>query len=227
MLTPLSLRSHIDACSLLLFSTLLSLVYAVLAGGYCTCRSGTHSHRLEVTNVSSFFSYCRSVLPFHPRPILKARLQTPFMLIISVLIFIHLCAGNKVHAMDMFSSAQCAQTLGPSTFFRPSSLRPYLSSFLLPSSLSLLLSQPGVWRMQRPVCKLSSHARGLSQGPRCRSRCPSIYVCLYVSTCGPDASINGARVLKVPIPRYLTLTRTPTPAGLDVNCLDPRNMCDL
>jgi hypothetical protein len=156
-----------------------SLVLPVLAGGSCTCRSGTHSHRLEVTNASSFFSYCRSVLPFRPRPILKVCLQTTFMLIISVLIFIPLCAGSIVHAMmDTFSSAQCAKTLGPSPFFRPSSLRPYLSSFLLPSSLSLLRSQSQVWSMQQSVCKLPSHARSLSQGPRCRSRCPSMCACV-------------------------------------------------
>ena len=167
MLTPLSLRSHIDACSLLLFSTLLSLVYAVLAGGYCTCRSGTHSHRLEVTNVSSFFSYCRSVLPFHPRPILKARLQTPFMLIISVLIFIHLCAGNKVHATCFQVHSVHRPSAPLPSFARPPSVPTSLPSSFPHPSLSYCHSlECGVCNDQFASCPHTHAAclKGLAAG---------------------------------------------------------------
>jgi hypothetical protein len=88
----------------------------------------------------SFFSYCRSVLPFRPRPILKACLQTTFMLIISVLIFIHLCAGSKGMRWTRFQDTrfQVHSVLRPSasllSFARPPSVPPSRpSSFPHPS----------------------------------------------------------------------------------------------
>jgi hypothetical protein len=193
-----------------------------------------------VKNASSFVSFCRSVCAISPAPYSQGLSsnniyvddQCPPHLPSHVCWKQSACDGHvfKCTVCSDSRPLKCTVCSDPRPLSLPSLVLPpsfplFLPPFLIP--LSLTVTASSVEYVMTNLQAVPTRTQLVSRASLPVSM--SVYLFVPVCVCMWRGRICSriTRTEVEPISRDFTLTRTPTSAGLDVNCSDPRNMCDL